>query len=131
MATEQIKYVTYGDAVQLHIRLMRALGETRFGIFERSLVESALARPRQAAIYENADILRQAATLLFGLVKNHPFAGGNKRTATFLMLYFLRINGYRITALLAELVELTRLIDADELGVSEVATWLANRASSV
>jgi len=43
--------------------------EFRFGIDRRELLESALARPKQAAIYENADLIRQAATLCFGLIK--------------------------------------------------------------
>jgi death-on-curing protein len=46
------------------------------------LIESVLARPQQAAAYENADLIRQAATLYFGLVKNHPWVGGNKRTSS-------------------------------------------------
>ena len=53
----------------IHFSLMRALGETRYGIDFRDLIESALARPRNAAIYANADIIAQAATLLFGLIK--------------------------------------------------------------
>ena len=61
---------------------MRALDENRYGVDFRDLVEPALARPQNAAIYANADIIGQAATLLFGLIKNHPWLGGNKRTAT-------------------------------------------------
>jgi prophage maintenance system killer protein len=57
------KYLTYEEAVTLHILLMRRAAEERFGVFSRPLVESALARPRQAAAYENADLIRQAATL--------------------------------------------------------------------
>ena len=64
---------------------MELWGETRFGIYFRELLDSALARPRNAAVYENADIIRQAASLCFGLIKNHPWRGGNKRTASFLM----------------------------------------------
>ena len=35
-----------------------------------------------------------AATLLFGLIKNHPFIDGNKRTAYLSVLYFLDKRGY-------------------------------------
>jgi prophage maintenance system killer protein len=71
-ATGTVRYLTYAEAVTLHIMLMRRLGETRFGAFDRQLVESALARPRHAAAYEGADLIRQAATLCLGLIKNHP-----------------------------------------------------------
>lgn len=62
MATEKAVYITYDS-------LMRALGEMRYGVDFCDLVESALSRPRNAAIYANADIIAQAATLLFGLIK--------------------------------------------------------------
>lgn len=47
MATEEVIYVSYVEAVLLHIELMRLLGEIRYGVFDRALVESALARPKQ------------------------------------------------------------------------------------
>jgi hypothetical protein len=56
LATEPIRYITYAEAVALHIMLMRRMGETHFGVFDRSLIESALARPRHAADLEGADI---------------------------------------------------------------------------
>jgi prophage maintenance system killer protein len=74
-----LRYFSYAEAVAEHIELMRGLNETRYGVFERPLIESALARPQQAAAYENADLFAQAATLCFGLIKNHPWNGGNKK----------------------------------------------------
>jgi prophage maintenance system killer protein len=67
-----IEYLTYEDVVFIHLDQMFAVGETRIGVFDRTLIESALARPQQSATYENADIIRQAATLYFGFIKNHP-----------------------------------------------------------
>jgi hypothetical protein len=63
LATEGVVYLSYTEAVVEHIELMRGLGEERFGIFDRALIESALARPRQAAAYDHADLPAQAATL--------------------------------------------------------------------
>ena len=76
MATDKTVYLIYTDAVATHIELMLELGETRFGVAEPDLIKSALARPRHAAVYEKADIVRQAATLCYGLIKNHPWVGG-------------------------------------------------------
>jgi prophage maintenance system killer protein len=59
-------YLSYADALVLHILLMRRHGETRAGAFDPNLVQSALARPRHAAVYENADLIRQAATCVSG-----------------------------------------------------------------
>lgn len=90
MATKEIVYLTVHEAVKFHVLYMRRVGETRFGVFDKALVESAINRPRHAAALEGADLVRQAATLLFGLIKNHRWQGGNKRTATFLMTVFLK-----------------------------------------
>lgn len=103
---------------------MRAVGETRFGVADRTLIESALARPQQAANYEDADVIRQAATLCFGLVKNHPWIGGNKRTATLLMRLFLGRNGFRYQAAIAETISAVHNIEADLWQVDELELWL-------
>lgn len=127
MATKDAVYLTFSEAVFLHLDRMKAVGETRYGVDSRSLVESALARPQQAAIYENADLIRQAATLYFGLIKNHPWLGGNKRTATILVDAFLILNYYEIIASLEETIKLVLAIESDEFGVDEIEEWLRKR----
>lgn len=127
MATDKTVYLTYEEAVLIHIGLMRALGETRYGVDFRDLVESALARPRNAAIYTNAEIIGQAATLLFGLIKNHPWLGGNKRTATTLMRRFLELNGYQKNWTIPEQIELVLAVESDQWKVAEIEKWLRLR----
>lgn len=111
MATDDLLYIDYIRAVELHFWLMEDWSETRFGIESRELIESALARPRHAAAYEDADIIRQAATLCFGLIKNHPWTSGNKRTATFLMDEFLFINGFELIGDSSDVIELAIAVD--------------------
>lgn len=110
---------------------MRRLSETRYGVSDRSLVESALARPRLAANYENADLLRQAATLCYGLVKNHPWVGGNKRTATALVEYFLLRNGMEINASTNNWIEMTLAVESDEWKIEEIESWMRRHAREI
>lgn len=124
MATERIRYLTYADAVLVHIVVMRYYGETRFGAFDRNLIESALARPQHAAVYEDADLVRQAATLCFGLIKSHPWEGGNKRTSTAITNEFLKRNGHKIAARKAELIEMVLAVEAGRWGVDEIEDWI-------
>lgn len=124
MATDETVYIGYEEAVLIHISLMRALGETRYGVDFRDLVESALSRPRNAAVYAKADIIAQAATLLFGLIKNHPWLGGNKRTATTLMRRFLELNGYQKNWTVQEQIELVLAVESDKWKVAEIENWL-------
>ncbi len=110
---------------------MKLWGETRFGVESRDLIESALARPKHAAIYENADLTRQAATLVFGLIKNHPWTGGNKRTASFLMEEFLFRNGFELTATSKDLYEMTLAVESDAWKVDEIENWLRGRIERI
>lgn len=65
-------------------------------IREENLLMSALAAPQNAAYYEQADLVRQAAILVERIVLNHPFVDGNKRTGTIAGSTMLVINGLHI-----------------------------------
>lgn len=120
-------YLSYPEAVLIHILLMRLSGEAHYGVFDRSLVESALSRPRQALAYEDADLIRQAATLCYGLIRNHPWVGGNKRTATAITNEFLKRNGKVIVAPTNEIVTLVLAVEGSTWGVDEIEDWLRPR----
>ena len=124
MEIERPHYIEFAEAVLIHFRVMQLWGETHYGVADRSLIESALARPRQAAAYENADLLRQAATLYFGLIKNHPWTGGNKRTATFIVNIFLERHGMFVTANAEQTVRLVLDIESDQYQVDDIEAWL-------
>lgn len=127
MATEDFRYLTFAEAVFFHIDRMRAVGEVRYGIDRKDLLESALARPQQAANYENADLIRQAATLYFGVIKNHPWRGGNKRAATVLVDAFLILNGFEIQTDLVGTIKLVLAIESDEFQIEEIENWLREK----
>jgi death on curing protein len=124
LAIEETLYLSYTEAVLLHIELMRFWGETRYGVFDRGVVESALARPQQAAAYEGADLIRQAATLCFGLIKDHPWVGGNKRTATAIIDEFLFRNGLELMAATQDQLEMVFKVESDRWEVNDVESWL-------
>ena len=85
-------------ALMIHERTLLLHGGAR-GVRDEALLVCALARPRQIAGYEpGADIIRLAAALTFGLVRNHPFVDGNKRTGFVVGVLFLELNGYRFVA---------------------------------
>lgn len=131
MATEEVQYISYGEAVYTHLELMRLVGEERCGVFDRALVKSALARPQQAAAYEGADLIRQAATLCFGLIKNHPWIGGNKRTATTLLVRFLRLNGVKLVASTKEMIDMVLAVEAGRWDVDGVTLWLRHHCAAI
>ena len=131
MAIRQFVCLTYLEAVKYHFELMSFYGESRVGIFDKTLIKSALARPRQAAFYENADVIRQAATLCFGLIKNYPWLGGNKRTATYLTEIFLESNGYFLNYDVMEIITLSLKVESDVWKTDEIENWLRDKAEKI
>jgi death on curing protein len=86
------------DALALHDRLL-ALHGGAVGLRDDGLLKSALARPQQHFVYaESPDIVNMAAAYTWGIVRNHPFVDGNKRTGFVLGVLFLELNGYRFSA---------------------------------
>lgn len=86
------------DALTLHDRLL-ALHGGRAGVRDENLLRSALARPRQHFVYaEAADLIEMATAYTAGIVRNHPFIDGNKRTGFVVGILFLELNGYRMRA---------------------------------
>ncbi len=127
METDDTVYIEFDEAVWLHFLLMWSWDEIHIGVDRRELIESALARPKQTAYYQNADIVQQAASLCFGLIKNHPWRGGNKRTATYLMRAFLLLNGFEVEYEVEEMVEMVLAVESDEWKVDEIQEWLRPR----
>jgi death-on-curing protein len=63
------------------------------------LLASAFARPQQQfASAASPDPIDMAAAYTAGIVRNHPFVDGNKRTGFLVGVLFLELNGFRFTA---------------------------------
>lgn len=68
------------------------------GLRDESLLHSALGRARNHLAYGTPDIVELAAKYTAGIVLNHAFVDGNKRTGFVVGVLFLELNGYRFTA---------------------------------
>ena len=121
-----MKYPTYQFLVELHTYLMHDVWhEDYYGPHRPELLESALARPKQAAAYANADGILQSAYLFHGLLMNHGFVQGNKRTAYAMLEWFLRANGLgRILPIDDDVVDFCLSAENDKWSVEQVEAWL-------
>ncbi|MEH3160185.1 MAG: type II toxin-antitoxin system death-on-curing family toxin [Sphingomonas taxi] len=93
------------------------------GLRDRSMLESALARPHNLIAYGEPDIADLATSYAYGIARNHPFVDGNKRTALVVSETFLMLNGYELTASNAEVVVAFLALAAGELDVPALADW--------
>ena len=99
------------------------------GVRDWNLLESAVNRPRAVAYYEGAGLIAQAATLLWGLIENHPFHDGNKRTAWVTAEAFLNANGVIITA--SDDEAFTVIVAAAQgLSVEATEAWLRGHVAA-
>lgn len=98
----------------LHDEQLRLHGGAS-GIRDSSLLDSALARPLQKQAYGEPDLFDLAAAYLFGILKNHPFIDGNKRTGLAtadLLLYF---NGYSLETEQEDIIQLVLMVSTSEV----------------
>jgi death on curing protein len=72
----------------------------RKGVRHKKYLESALSHLRHQA--SSAGIFEMAAAYTAGIVKNHPFVDGNKRTGFIVGVLFLELNAFDFTASEAE-----------------------------
>ena len=95
------------------------------GIRDLGLLESALARPKNLFAYSGQDvsIARFAAAYAKGIVANHPFVDGNKRTAFTVSLTFLKLNGLEVTATKEDRVLTFWSLAAGEISEEQLALW--------
>jgi len=99
------------------------------GIRDETLLDSALAKPRNVFAYEESVTLcRLAASYAFGIAHNHAFVDGNKRTALVVSEGFLRVNGWKVVCPLEEKY-FTYLHLADgSLSEEELTDWFTRHA---
>lgn len=97
-----------------------------YGIRDMSLLESALARPRNMNEYsENTVSLPQlAASYAFGISSNHPFIDENKRVALVTSYVFLHLNGFEVIASEIDSVILFLKLADNQISEEELATFL-------
>ncbi len=97
------------------------------GIRDRGLLDSALARPRNALAFGEPDSCALAAAYAFGIARNHPFIDGNKRTAFVVCELFLVLNGLVLTADDSECVLKMLALAAGDLPEEAFAAWLRDQ----
>ena len=123
-------WVTLDVAATAHAEQLAEHGGGE-GVRDVTLLESAMARPRNLAAYGKPDAAALAAAYAFGIARNHPFVDGNKRTSLVVSETFLILNGYRLTASDAELVVAFVALAAGELSEEETADWFRERVEKV
>lgn len=94
------------------------------GLRDEGLLDSALARPLNLALYGQPDVADLAASYGLGLAKNHAFVDGNKRVAFLAVGMFLAVNGYRLHATQADATLTVMDVAAGAMDEPTFAQWI-------
>ncbi|MCA1768005.1 MAG: virulence protein RhuM/Fic/DOC family protein [Idiomarina sp.] len=102
------------DAIQELRRTLIAKGEATelFGQVRGNGLSSALATIEQGFADElfYPNVASRAAHLLYFVIKNHPLADGNKRSGSFLFLWYLRLNQHLLAKPVEQLINDNTLV---------------------
>ncbi|MEO1322909.1 MAG: type II toxin-antitoxin system death-on-curing family toxin [Pseudomonadota bacterium] len=94
------------------------------GVRDEGLLDSALQRPINRHEYAEGDLCDLAAEYAFGILRNHPFMDGNKRTGFLAAAVFLALNGLKLVASEADATLKTLALAAGEIEGEAYAAWL-------
>ncbi len=131
----EIHYLSLADVLALHQAIMEKFGIDSVPLRDEGMLESAIMRPRMAAYYSEADIVRQAALYTVGISQAQAFLDGNKCIAFLACDVFLRLNGLAFVGDALELAVkliavLERKSDLKE-ATSVFEAWLRNHVEPI
>jgi death-on-curing protein len=116
-------WVDIEDAFAFHDEMLSRHGGLG-GVRDQGLLESALHRPVQLFTYGTPTLTEMAAAYAAGIIKNHPFLDGNKRSGFMAAALFLEVNGYSFKATQEDVVIHTLALAAGEIDEAGYAQWL-------
>jgi len=122
------RWLLNGVVLALHDEQLAEHGGS-LGVRDAGLLSSALARPQNQAAYGNPSVFDLAAAYAFGIMRNHPFVDGNKRTGFLAAYVFLDLNGWELMAHEDEAVAVVLALAASEIQEVGFSEWL--KANSV
>jgi death-on-curing protein len=119
------RWLTVQMVAAMHAEALADFGGAP-GIRDAGLLERALARPRNLHNYADKPTdFALAAAYCAGIVKNHPFLDGNKRTGLLAAAAFLALNGHDFQPDEADTVTVILALAAGERDEGMLARWFA------
>ncbi len=115
-------FPTVENLVALQAEQIATFGGSH-GLRDAGLLESAVHRAENKVNYEpDVTVAQVAASLSWGLIKNHAFIDGNKRIGLVALTVFMRANGYGLKTTADEAAAMVLRAAASEI---DEATWTA------
>jgi death-on-curing protein len=102
------------------------------GLRDKGLLLSALNRPYNMLNYGRyLDIPALSAVYATGIIQNHPFIDGNKRTGFLTSVTFLILNGFRFNATEKDAAEIFLKLANNEIDEEMLVNWFRINSSKI
>lgn len=119
----QFRWIDKRLLITLHDESL-ALHGGASGIRDEGLLDSALNRAVNLAMYGTPDFAELAAAYGVGLAKNHAFVDGNKRAAFLSVGLFLGLNGYKLKATRVDATLTMLAVASGDIDEANFAVWI-------
>ena len=127
-------YLELDDVLAIACEVLELEPDEILRVTNLRLADSAVARPQAGFGDEEfyPTIEAKAASLLFGVARNHAFMDGNKRIAVLATLQFLNSNGFDLDLTPVEEAFKTVIqVALGDLTVEELTTWIKARLEAL
>jgi death-on-curing protein len=123
--------LTLEQILEIHALVIEVTGGSA-GLRDLGRLEAALATQTQNVFGEELypSLVDKAAALIRGIVADHAFVDGNKRTAMLAGITLLSINGQRFSAKQGEIEDFAVQIATAHPDVPEISAWLKSHIES-
>ncbi|MXW13670.1 MAG: type II toxin-antitoxin system death-on-curing family toxin [Rhodothermaceae bacterium] len=119
-------HITWDDEIDAHDEALVDGGAP--GILNEHAIRSALARPYHGYF---KSLHEKVAALMHGIISNHGFIDGNKRTAFYLAELLIRRSGCKLLASNDLMVDMITSVARGEMTFEELTEWLREQIVSV
>ena len=116
-------WISKAVVLAIHDELLAEYGGAS-GIRDEALLDSALHRPVNILAYGGGDLFTLATAYISGILRNHPFVDGNKRTAFVTGGIFLGRNGKTLIASEEEATEFMLALAGKKITDDDFTVWL-------
>ncbi len=123
-------WLTREDCLAIHEMMLAQHGGLA-GVREEGLLESAISKPQHLFSYSSPSLPEMAAGYAAGIVLNHPFVDGNKRTGFMVAATFLELNGMEFSATEESVVQMTLALASGRLKQAAYAEWLDKNCRAI
>jgi death-on-curing protein len=127
-----IRTLSVDDIELIYLQIIDASGGSN-GTRDRGRLESVVATQTQSVFGEELfpSIFQKAAAITRGIISDHPFIDGNKRTGIMSALILLELNGIKTKIEDKKLEDFAVDITVKNLLIEQIASWLQSHSATL